>query len=950
MQHARPGPQGALDDRLGPARFQSSIEVGRRRLGRLGFRCLLVAAAAAILVFATPTIASATTSPAPTTVGAALTHTWAPTGPMSVARSGQTATLLPNGKVLVVGGAGAGADLFDPVAGTFTPTGSMSVARPGATATLLPNGLVLVAGGCCANSTTNLSTAELYDPSTGHWSLTGSMVHPRSGQTAVLLSDGKVLVAGGACNGSGYGCDSGSSLVNQRSAELYDPSAGTWAATGSMLDGREFATASLLRSGEVLVAGGFNNCDDSFCTDLAESELYNPNTGQWQKTGTLQGPREQHSATLLENGMVLVAGGLNEGGFGNGGIYSSAELYNPATGSWTPTASMAGRHYGQTATLLKSGWVLVAGGESADAQVFEPTRGVWVPTGAMTTVRTGATATRLPDGHVLVAGGTGPNGQPQPTAELFIAGTGPLVGITPSSLSFGAEQAGSTGSPQAYTVTNLGSAPLIVSGVAISGPDPSDFLASNDCTGAPLIPSATCTVTIRFSPTGTGLRQAVVAVGDNAPLTPQGAAVDGYGAGPNTFAPTGSLAIGRDGQTSTLLDNGQVLIAGGEQGPSANPLADAEIYDAATGVFTVTGSLNTGRAFATATLLPDGDVLVAGGKGANSANLASAERYHPATGKWSVTGSMNTFGYDGTATLLPNGKVLVAGLGFGASAEVYDPASGAWTDTGPTPVSAFFGTATLLTDGQVLATGGSSTGATALYNPSTNTWATTGSLHVPRMAQTATELPDGKVLVAGGDPPGGGAPLSSAELYDPATGTWTSTGSMTIGRYGHTATLLPNGVVMVAGGCTGTCGPVVASTEFYSGGYWTYGPSMTTPRYNQTATLLADGDLLVAGGGAVYCCADTATAEVYQPTLLDVSPASGPPGQPVTVSGSGFFAGELVQVTFDFSTRIGQVTTSAAGTFTVHTKIPAAASAGAHTLQASGSRSFAGARTTFAVT
>ena len=287
-------------------------------------------AAACLLAMPVGALAATADAAAPG-AGLAQVNTWAPTaGPMSVARSGQTATSLPSGNVLIVGGSSAWAELYDPTTGTFGSTGSMSVARPGATATLLPNGKVLVTGGR-QNSNTNLSSAEIYDPTTGAWTLTGSMVHPRSGQTATLLPDGKVLVAGGACNGSGYGCDSGSFLVNQRNAELYDPITGTWTVTGSMSEGREFATATLLRNGEVLVAGGLNNCDDTFCTDLAESELYDPATGRWSATGAMHGPREQQSATLLPSGLVLVAGGLNEGGFRNGGVDSSAELYDPAT-------------------------------------------------------------------------------------------------------------------------------------------------------------------------------------------------------------------------------------------------------------------------------------------------------------------------------------------------------------------------------------------------------------------------------------------------------------------------------------------------------------------------------------------------------------------------------------------------------------------------------------------
>src|SRR5207248_8924283 len=136
------------------------------------------------------------------------------------------------------------------------------------------------------------------------------------------------------------------------------------------------------------------------------------------QTGSMQGAREQQSATLLPGGDVLVADGLNEGGFCCSRFeYSSAELYDPATGTWAPTASMAARHAGQAATLLPNGWVLAAGGGTSVAEIYEPGPAIWVSPGAMSTARTHQTATPLRGGRVLVAGGDGPDGQPLSTAE-----------------------------------------------------------------------------------------------------------------------------------------------------------------------------------------------------------------------------------------------------------------------------------------------------------------------------------------------------------------------------------------------------------------------------------------------------------------------------------------------------------------------------------------------------
>jgi N-acetylneuraminic acid mutarotase len=875
-------------------------------------------------------------------------NTWVGTGQMSSPRTGQTATLLPDGKVLVAGGGTAAADLYNPATRTFSPTGRMPVAVTDATATLLPDGKVLVAGGFHGNH--QLANAELYDPASGTWSATGPMTKPRSGQTATLLRGGQVLVAGGGCNGSGYGCNAGSYEVAQRSAELYNPATGAWTRTGSMTYGRQFAVATVLKNGNVLVAGGFNNCDDDFCSDTRTAELYNPATGKWSRTGSMHAAREQFGATLLRGGQVLVEGGLNEGGFsGVQRTYSSAELYNPATGTWSLTAPMAVKRVGQTATLLRNGWVLVAGGGTSTAEIYEPQRAIWVSPGSMSTIRSHAAAALLPDGHVLVTGGNGPDGQPQTSAEEFLAGPGPLVAITPSTIAFGGQQVGTVSKAQSYQVSNAGSANLVVSGTAITGKNPGDFRVQTTCSAAPVPPGGTCSVRVRFAPTFTALRTATTAVSDNAPLSPQGPAATGYGAGPDSFVPVGSMSTPREHFTATLLKDGQVLVAGGQTETDA-PLASAELYNPATRSFSATGSLNTARSYPAATLLRDGEVLITGGLDANSGATASAELYNPATGTWSNTTPTKATGYAETSTLLPDGDVLVTGFGGTNPAEVYNPAKATWTNTGPEPDSGAFSTATLLQNGQVLVTGATA----ALYKPATNAWTATGSPSTPRQEATTTLLPDGDVLLAGGDPPGGGNSLPNAELYDPTTGKWTVTGSMNAGRYGGTATLLTNGTVLATGGCTGGCGnqPALSSTEVYQPqqGLWFPITSMTQPRVFQTATLLPDGSVLVAGGARSYYGAATSTAELFTPVLLSVDPTSGPVGTQVTVSGSGFYAHEPISVFWDSQSVIGHTQANAAGAFSTKITVPKSSPAGANEIAVQGRRSFAGASATFTVT
>ena len=241
----------------------------------------------------------------------------------------------------------------------------------------------------------------------GTWTLTGSMHTPHNAASATLLQSGQMLVAGGS--------DASGPLA---SAELYNPATGTWTVTGSMYTPRIYDTMTLLQGGQVLITGGYWTSSTTI-NILASAELYNPATGKWSLTGKMHTARTGHAAVLLSSGQVLVAAGESSSSF-----LTSAELYNPASGTWTLTGNLHATRDQHTATLLANGQVLVAGGQNgtifiASAELYNPSTGIWTTTGSLHTSRIEQTATLLPNGQVLVAGGLDSNYNYLASAELY---------------------------------------------------------------------------------------------------------------------------------------------------------------------------------------------------------------------------------------------------------------------------------------------------------------------------------------------------------------------------------------------------------------------------------------------------------------------------------------------------------------------------------------------------
>ena len=393
---------------------------------------------------------------------------------------------------------------------------------------------------------------------------------------------------------SGGGCSGNASLCTvtmtadttvTASFEIYVPGA-------LMTVGRRNHTATRLPNGKVLIAGGWGSSDNI----LPSAELYDPGTGAFSLTGSMASGRVGHTETLLPDGKVLLAGGLESND--PNPFYSTAELYDPGTGTFSPAGKnivdgqgyMMGIHAWHTATLLTSEphVVLIIGGAPFDPYSAGSSEFYYIDWGEfnvagevykMITERSEHTATLLLNGKVLVTGGSDTNGEYLDSAEL-------------------------------YTRNEV-----------------------------------------------------------------------------DAFSATGSMTTRRAGHTATLLPDGKVLVVGG-WGTDDVPRSSWELYDPATGMFSTSGSMAIARADHTATLLLNGKVLIAGGSDRHGVPHASAELYDPATGMFSTTGSMTTARANHTATLLTNGKVLIVGGysdvdGVLSSAEIYDPETGTFSANVP---------------------------------------------------------------------------------------------------------------------------------------------------------------------------------------------------------------------------------------------------------------------------
>jgi Kelch motif len=334
------------------------------------------------------------------TVSAATAGRIVPTGNTIEPRFDHTATLLPNGKVLIAAGLARNgvieptAELYDPHTGKFVSVGKMQSPRGwGSTATLLRNGKVLLTGGgrfSGCDVSCNLATAELFDPSSNTFTAVNNMTTRRAGAIAVLLQNGDVLIVGG---------DDPSGAEHVASAELYHPSTGTFSATGSMHS--EGASVLVpLPNGKV------------FAINDSGGELYDPSTGRFTVAGKVAIAREKFGTALLPDGRLLIAGGQIGGAWGQ--RTATTELYDPTSGAFTPGPQMSFQRFKlkKAVVPLGNGKFLIAGGAELPEIYDAASNSFHTATGSHLDSYLFSTATRLSNGQVLIVGGYARPGGP----------------------------------------------------------------------------------------------------------------------------------------------------------------------------------------------------------------------------------------------------------------------------------------------------------------------------------------------------------------------------------------------------------------------------------------------------------------------------------------------------------------------------------------------------------
>jgi uncharacterized protein YjdB len=861
-------------------------------------------------------------------------QTFAPANAMNVARWLHTATLLNDGTVLIAGGSDLAnketldsAEIYNPTTETFTLlSNTLNTARVGHTATLLNNGQVLIVGGYDPDFGL-IADTEIYDPPTQTFIDLGDTNAPRYGHTATMLQNGQVLIAGGETD-----------LIPSAAystAEIFDlPSQTFTLVPVPMTAMREGHAAALLNNGQVLITGG----DAPGTGSLNTAEIYDPpSTTFTAVTSTMTAPRISHAMTLLNGGQVLITGGATDSG-GNSTALSTDELYDPESQTFAVAGNMTSAREHQTASLLNDGTILVAGGTDGSnifntAELYMPSQLNGLASIAITPA---APSIGVGAQQLFTAVGTFSDSSTQTLSSVLwsssSAAVAPISGdVTNSGVAATATQGSTTITASAAGIS--GSATLTVTTPTLL----SITLSPQDA----VIPLGT---TQQFTATGVytdGSTQDLTATATWSSSATVVAAINGSGLAAGLFQGTATiqvnsgsvsasttLSVGAPALVSIAVTPATATIAAGtsQQYQATGTYSDSSTQTIATtllawtsGTPAVATVTNTGLA----TGLTQGTTTLTGGFASVSAsvtlivgppNLVSitvvpnaaslsigATQQLSATGIYTDGSTQNftastTWASSNTNVIGVSSTGLVTAVAAGSATITATSGSASGTailvvTTGTTQAnlntSRYQHSTTILNNGQILVAGGINCptpssctylASAELYNPATGLFTyTTGPMATARSAP-AVLLNNGKVLITGGytcDGSGNCSSLSSAEIYDPAAGTFSSAGTMTVARSGHTMTVLGNGTVLIAGGqyCTSsTSCSTLRDADIYDPNAETFtatSNSMSAARYGASAVLLNSGLVLIAGGfdGTNL----PATADIYSPTYYSGS-------------------------------------------------------------------------------
>ena len=767
---------------------------------------------------------------------------WEGTDSMVITRQDHTATLLPNGLVLIAGGTQLGsrlAELYDPISATFRLTSESKHHRVSHSASRLRSGQVILTGGLSTEEVRELSSAELYDPATEQFTETGSMAGPRMDPALMLLPDGTLLVAGG----------DDATLVSSAldSAELYDPVAGAFYTVDAMSKRRSWPACGWLPDGKVLMAGGK---DENGATRVAE--LFDPTTKQFEPTGTTVSPHALAAVLPLPDGNVLVAGGGDDQG-----NFLAAEIYDASAGTFRAVSDMHRDHFPPIGALLPSGRVFLTGRaeeKNEPSELFDPISESFSDTDAAPSRFDGIVAL-LGTGAVLTAGGSLAGSvasanlyrdwppMPAPSGDLYL----PLVVHAAVAL------------PDGRVVVAGG-----VVGVDDNGQAVGNYVFLFDPTS--LTFGEGPTTPVPYEASGVLLPdERVLVVG-----------LKSFVFDPVTSSVTEVVALNNRRSTSPIvLADGRVLVAGGV-GTSAGT-ASAVVFDPTTLTVESVGDMSVRRSAYAAARLPLGEVLIAGGINAQQ-GLRTSEIFDPVTSSFRPTTSLPAASWFTSAAPLPNGTVLVAGVVggnviFDPALEQFIPAADLSGRTMPAIAQ--------LEDGRVVCTGGvgpdpNISRVITIFDPVTRTYAPAGDMAQPRFGHTATALADGRVLIAGGAINNvdlgttESVETASAELFDPATGISTPLWDNVETRPYHRVSILATGEVLNTGGLSlgsskaDLVDPVTRTSKPL--------PPMAMARTGHTSTVLGSWDVLIAGGQ--YWEEPTATAELFHAASRSFSQVS----------------------------------------------------------------------------